>query len=289
MQRGIFLIILAAIFWGTTGFSARAISDVYPFSPLAIGAWRLLIASPVLILISILNHDSKQPVKKEHLPIFLIYGIAVAVYQLSFFSAVTMAMVSSATLIAICTSPVFVALLSSFFLKEKISPNVLLALVLSISGTILVMDISTLSFHFDARESLGYLLALLAGLSYASYLVAGKSLLSYYSPLRIVSITFSLAAIFMLPFIKIPMDAPASVWGTLLFLGLVPTVLAYIIYTIGLKTTKATSAAIASLFEPLTATFLAVFLIGESLGSIQCFGAALLFSALFITSVKKNV
>jgi DME family drug/metabolite transporter len=106
--------------------------------------------------------------------------------------------------------------------------------------------------------------------------------------LRIISRTFSLGAIFMLPFIKIPTGAPSIVWSTLLFLAIVPTALAYILYTIGLKTTNATSAAIASLFEPLTATFLALWIIGESLSLMQIVGAVLLFSALFITTVEKK-
>ncbi|KUG02882.1 permease of the drug/metabolite transporter (dmt) superfamily [hydrocarbon metagenome] len=287
MQRGILLILLAAVLWGTTGISARYINDVYPLSPLTIGAWRLLFASPILILISYLSKGNEEPLQKPHLGIFLIYGITVATYQLSFFSAVTLAMVSTATLIAICTSPVFVAILSRLFLKERLNIRVFLALVLSISGTILIMDIYQLNFSLDSDQSLGYLLALGAGLSYATYAVAGKSLLAHYSPLRIVSITFSLGALFMLPFIPVPSDLPIKVWGILLFLGVVPTALAYIIFTTGLKSTTATSASIASLFEPLTATFLALTFIGERLSLIQSIGAILLFSALAIISVRK--
>lgn len=288
MQRGILLILLAAILWGTTGFSARFINDIYPLSPLTIGAWRLLFASPILILISFLSKGNQEPLQKKHLGIFLIYGVTVATYQLSFFSAVTLAMVSTATLIAICTSPVFVAVLSRLFLQERLDTRVFMALVLSISGTVLIMDICQLNFSLDTNHSLGYLLALGAGLSYATYAVAGKSLLAHYSPLRIVSITFSLGALFMLPFIRVPADLPMAVWGVLLFLGVVPTALAYIIYTTGLKSTTATNAAIASLFEPLTATFLALAFIGERLSWMQSMGAVLLFSALFIISVRKT-
>lgn len=288
MQRGILLVLLAAVLWGTTGISARFINDLYPLSPLTIGAWRLLFAAPILVLISFLSNGNKEPVQKGHLGIFLIYGVTVATYQLSFFSAVTLAMVSTATLIAICTSPVFVAVLSRVFLHERLKARVFISLVLSISGTILIMDIYQLNFLLNSNQSLGYLLALGAGLSYATYTVAGKSLLAHYSPLRIVSITFSLGAFFMLPFITIPPNVPLAVWGILLFLGVVPTALAYIIFTTGLKNTTATNAAIASLFEPLTATFLALILIGERLTWMQSIGAVLLFSALAIISIRKS-
>jgi len=65
MQRGILLILIAAVLWGTTGVSAQYINDIYPLSPLTIGAWRLIFASPVLVFISYLNKSSQEPVKKN--------------------------------------------------------------------------------------------------------------------------------------------------------------------------------------------------------------------------------
>lgn len=288
MQRGILLVALSAVMWGTAGVSSRCIADIYPLSPLAIGAWRLLFAIPVLLTISRFSGTAREKISPNHYRLFFIYGSMVAAYQLSYFSAVKMTMVSTATLIAICTSPLFVAVLSRMFLKEIPDPRVFAALLLSITGTALIMNIAGVEFSTNSTSLAGYGLALSAGLAYATYAVTGKALLTHYSPLRIISITFTLGALFMLPFISFPADMPLKAWLFLLYLGFVPTALAYIIYTTGLKNTSANQAAIAALLEPLTSTFLSLTFIGEIFTDIQTIGAGLLLSALFIMGVKSK-
>lgn len=288
MQRGILLVILAAILWGTAGVSSRLVTDLYPLSPLAIGAWRLLWASPALLLISHFSGANSEKVSRRHFGLFLIYGVTVAVYQLSYFSAVKLTMVSTATLIAICTSPLFVAMLSRIFLYEIPGTRVIMALILSITGTVMIMNIGSAQFSITSNSCWGYCLALCAGFSYATYAVTGKALLTHYSPLRIISITFTMGALFMLPFISFPAGMPLKAWLLLLYLGLVPTALAYIIYTTGLKSTSANQAAIAALLEPLTSTFLSLTLIGERFTLLQSLGAVLLLAALAIMGLKHS-
>lgn len=288
MQRGILLVAVSAIMWGTAGVSSRFITDIYPLSPLAIGAWRLLFASPVLLAISYFSGANHEKISRSHYWLFFVYGVMVAAYQLTYFSAVKMTMVSTATLIAICTSPLFVTMLSRMFLKEIPGVRLFAALLLSITGTVLIMNMAGVEFSIDSTSLSGYGLALCAGLSYAAYAVAGKSLLSHYSPLRIISITFTLGALLMLPFISFPATMPLKAWLFLLYLGFVPTALAYIIYTTGLKTTSANRAAIAALLEPFTSTFLSLTFIGERFTCIQTMGAILLLSALIIMGVGKS-
>lgn len=80
---------------------------------------------------------------------------------------------------------------------------------------------------------------------------------------------------------------PLPAWGVLLWLGLVPTALAYVLFLAGLKHTPATVASIAALAEPLTATALAAWLFGEQLGSSGALGAGLLLSALLLLSMEQ--
>ncbi|WP_289501200.1 DMT family transporter [Gloeocapsopsis sp. IPPAS B-1203] len=65
----------------------------------------------------------------------------------------------------------------------------------------------------------------------------------------------------------------------LLYLGIVPTALAYLLYFSGIRHTTATIASIATLLEPLTATILAWWFFGEQIGAIGLLGAAMLVIA----------
>lgn len=275
------LIVLSAILWGTAGISAKYLMDVYSLSALTIGAVRLLIASPILLTMSKIQLKEKIKIDRRHYVLFVIYGITVATYQIAYFTAVKSIMVSVATLIALCTAPIFVAILSRIFLKEKMKTIVIIALVVSIVGTSLIIGLRGNQI-LAGTSYWGYILALGAGLSYAVYTLCGKELVVYYRSTTIISITFSLGAFLMLPFVKIPSNLSWNAWAILVYLGVVPTAIAYIIFTLGLKKSSATKASIATLFEPLTATTLSVLLIGEKFNVSQLLGALLLSSALFL-------
>lgn len=281
MNIGIMLIVLSAILWGTAGISAKYLINMYSLSALTIGAMRLLIASPILLIMSKIQLKEDIKIDRRHYVLFLIYGITVATYQVAYFTAVKNIMVSVATLVALCTAPIFVAILSRIFLKERMSTIVITALVVSIVGTSLIIDLRGNQIFADSSYW-GYMLALVAGLSYAVYTLCGKNLVVYYPSTKVISITFSLGAFLMLPFVKIPGNLSWSAWAILLYLGVVPTAIAYIIFTKGLKKSSATKASIATLFEPLTSTTLSVLLIGEKFNVSQVLGALLLSSALFL-------
>jgi DME family drug/metabolite transporter len=63
------------------------------------------------------------------------------------------------------------------------------------------------------------------------------------------------------------------------YLGVVPTAAAYILYVLGLRTTPVTVSGVVTLVEPLTATLLGVLFFGDRLGAAGALGAVLLFAA----------
>lgn len=288
MNPSLILIAIAALLWGTAGISGKYISNICSISPLAIGAWRLALASPFLLLVCYIKNKTNISVQKKHFKFFLIYGLAVAANQLTYFTAVRISMVSTATLIAICISPLFAAILSRIFIKERIKPLIYVVLILSIMGTTLVMDINNIDLSLQSGYLWSYLLAVGAGLSYAIYNVTSKHLLNSYDPLIVIALTFTLGALLLLPCIEFPHAAPLKVWLALLYLGMVPTALAYILFILGLKKTTVTAAAIISLLEPLFSTFLSLTLMGERLSKSQGMGAFLLISSLVLISIEKN-
>jgi DME family drug/metabolite transporter len=75
---------------------------------------------------------------------------------------------------------------------------------------------------------------------------------------------------------------PVSGWVLLLYLGLVPTVLAYVLFLEGIRHTTATAASITTLLEPLTSTLLAWLFFKEQLGVFGLLGAMLLLGAIVL-------
>jgi drug/metabolite transporter, DME family len=81
--------------------------------------------------------------------------------------------------------------------------------------------------------------------------------------------------------------ADARGWALLVYLGVVPTAVAYILYVIGLRTTRVTVSGVLTLMEPLTATLLGVLFFGDRLGLGDAVGAALLLAAVLGLTARR--
>ena len=296
MLLGLLLIAVAAASWGTTGATMTLLSRDVTISPLLVGWSRLAIAAPCLLLAAAAaaRLGARHPTHcawpaLADLPLCAALGVAMAAYQVCYFRAVTLVGVAAAALLAICSAPLLIAVLAAAFLGERLTPLVRLSLVMAVAGTALLVvgphGLDQVAGHFG----LGALLALGAGVSYAVYAVAAKGLLARVTPLAVSAITFALAAVFLAPALlaePAPARALAAGWPLLLYLGLGPTAVAYVLFTAGLTRVPATAAGIVSLLEPLTATTLGLLVFGERLGPIGLTGALLLLTALALLPVR---
>jgi DME family drug/metabolite transporter len=178
-----------------------------------------------------------------------------------------------------------IAVAAAAFLGERLTGRVVVALLAGVGGTALL--VGGANPVEGPGFGLGALLALGAGASYALYVVITKASLSAAPPMSLAAVTFTVAAILLLPvlvFQRPSLGVVAAGAPLFLYLGAVPTALAYTFYTTGLRRTSATAAGLAALLEPLTATILGVALFGERLGPAGIAGAGLLVAALALLS-----
>ncbi|MGX1262363.1 drug/metabolite transporter (DMT)-like permease [Rossellomorea marisflavi] len=106
-----------------------------------------------------------------------------------------------------------------------------------------------------------------------------------------VAVVFMLGAIFLTPFLFLYdlswlMEVRGA--GVALHLGVVATGLAYLLFARGLVKVPASTAVTLSLAEPLTATMLGVFLIGESLDALSWLGVGLLLLGIMLLVGKQG-
>lgn len=215
-----------------------------------------------------------------------------AAYQACYFLAVPLAGVAITALVSICSSPIFITLLAAKFLGEKLTLKIYLSLGLGIAGTSLLVinpnAITNQGWQFFG----GVLLALSAGFFYATYAVGAKSVIKNLDPFTVLALSFTAAGLMLSPALlftnslntqNLQIQAPF-----LLYLGLVSTGVAYLIYMQGLKSTTATVAGIAVLLEPLTATCLGILVFRETMGINGAIGGLLLLGAIAILSLQKQ-
>jgi len=278
--RGLGLIALAAVSWGTTGSVTTLLVSHASATPLLVGAARMLTGAVLLLAAARLVEGAIRPAPGEAWRC-LALGACMALFQATYFTAVTRVGIAVTALVAICSAPIMIAALATALLGERPTRGLVVALVLGVAGTALLVA-APVATPTAPRPLSGVLLALAAGLAYALYVVIAKAAVMRTAPLRLAALTFAVAAVLMAPALLMPgaVTQLALGWLGLLYLGAVTTAGAYALYTAGLRYVSASAAGVASLLEPLTATLLGVLLFGERFGVLGWIGAALLLAGL---------
>jgi DME family drug/metabolite transporter len=279
---GLVLIALAAISWGTSGSVMTVLAERAAASPLLVGVARLWLAA-ILLLLATAAAARPLAIAPEDRWRCLAMGACMAGYQAAYFTAVTLAGIALVALVAICSAPLMIAALAPWLLGERLASLVRGALLLGVLGAALLVTAPSGALDLSARFLAGVLLALVAGLAYALYVLAAKATLRRSPPLPTTALTFTIGAVLLTPALAwtdAPLTQVALGWPWLLYLGAVATAGAYAIYTIGLRQVPASVAGVTTLLEPLTATILGVALFGERLGPAGVVGALLLVTAL---------
>jgi len=283
-RRGLVLILIAALLWGTVGVATKTIYTLATTTALSIGFLRLAIATPVLLVASWRTCGRHAlRITPRDLPAMLLIGVTMALYQVCFLGAIPRIGVASTTLITLCTAPVIVALLAAALLDEALTSRVVLALVAGLAGTVMLSWTNPSTLEGRHATLVGVGLALSSAIAYAIMTLCSRALAGRYHPLQPMTIGLGTGALLLLPFALasgISVSFPHTGWALLLYLGIVPTALAFVVFLTGIEHTTATVASIITLIEPLTATVLAWLLFDEQLGLLGLLGAALLLGAI---------
>jgi DME family drug/metabolite transporter len=287
--RGLALIGLAAVSWGTTGAVTTILVARAGATPLVIGAVRMVIAAALLVgAARVLVHARGTSAADRARCV--VAGVCNAGFQAAYFTSVTLTGIAVAALIAICSAPILIAALAVLLLGERPSTRLVVSLVLGVGGTTLLVIGPRAEGSAPPHFAAGVALALVAGLAYALYVVVAKAAVARMAPLPVAAWTFAAAALVMAPAL-LQDGALRQIqlgWPWLLYLGAVTTAGAYAVYTIGLRHVSAAAAGVAALLEPLTATLLGVAVFGERLGLGGWLGAALLLGALALVAVPER-
>jgi DME family drug/metabolite transporter len=282
-RRDFLFVACASISWGTTGIANQTIYAHSITNGLSLAFLRLAIATPLFMLASWqLVGRSFWHIKYRDLGVMLLMGALQALSQAGYSAAIPYAGVTISTLIAICVAPVLVACSSVFITGERLTLVTFVALISALSGTVLLV-MARSQPGAGSVSSTGILLAFLSACGYAGFILCGRLLVGSYHPLCISTVAFTTGALLLLCLATsthLVITYPAWEWIILLYLGCVPTALAYGLFQVGIRSLSATVTSIVTLCEPLTAALLAWILFGEQLNLYGLLGAGLLLGAM---------
>jgi DME family drug/metabolite transporter len=269
-----FQVLLAATCFGTTG-TAQAIGP--GGSPVAVGAARIVFGGLLLVLVARALRVRLPAVSRG----LIAMACAVAVYQLSFFAAVRLTGVAVGTVVAIGTGPAAAGLLGGLLNGERLSARWAQATALAAVGVLLLAGEGG-----GSVDPAGVALAITSGVGYATYTVLTKRMLDAgEAPEGVMAAGFGGAGLLLAPALILAGPGFLATPGGLAvaaYLAAVPTALAYVLFSRGLRHLSSGETATIVLAEPLTAAVLGVVALGEHPSPAAGAGALLVLAGLLL-------
>ncbi|NDK02495.1 Membrane protein [Bacillus subtilis subsp. subtilis] len=147
--------------------------------------------------------------------------------------------------------------------------------------------------HIDTSHQLGGISLLVAALTWALMSVLIKRVPSSYSPILVTTYSTFVAIVALTPFVK-----PSTIFtsqlldpkilGGLLYLGIVSTACAFLLWNRGLQLLNASSGGLFFFFQPLVGTLLGWILLGEQIGGTFWIGSFLILSGVLLVIKEKE-
>jgi DME family drug/metabolite transporter len=269
------LVLLSAVCFGTTGTAQALGPDA---APLTVGAVRIAVGGALLLLVArAVSAASTTPWPRRELGVI---AVAIAVYQLAFFAAVDRTGVAVGTVVALGSAPAIAGVAGRLVDGEPLTGRWAAATALACAGVLLLV----LGGGGASVDALGIMLAVVSGTGYATYAVLAKRMLRLgHAPERVMAASFSLGALLLVPVLvlgDLRWLGSGDGLAMALFLGAIPTALAYVLFARGLRHLTPGETATLTLAEPLTATGLGVLALGERPGVVAAVGAGLVLAGL---------
>jgi len=286
----VWALILASMLWGTTGTAASFLPD--SVSPLAVGASTMTIGG--LLLFAVSARPSLAAVRASSSRRWVLIGaVGVFVYPLAFYSSMSLAGVAIGNVVSLGTGPVFAALLEWIVERRRLTLRWALCTAVAIQGVILL---ALGSHRDDAPQAtsplLGIGLGVAAGLAYALYTYASSRAIGTGQPSRaVMGDMFGLGAIALLPVLLVfgaPLLQSTTTVGIAAYLALGPMFVAYLLFGVGMRTLRSSTATTITLLEPVVATILAVLVVGERLELLGWAGLILILGAVTVLATARQ-
>lgn len=291
------MLTFATATWGSAFIAGKF--AVESFEPATIAFFRFFGAAILLFpLMWIMEKNRQKPTLKDY-GLFAVLGLTgIALYNICFFLATKHAPVIKSSLF-IASNPVLIILLSGLFLKEKITRNNIIGMIIALTGaTFIITDGHLLSLVQLGFEPIDFVL-MGAVVSWALYSVVGKIVLKKYSSVESTTYAVAFGTVFLLPFAFMEtswqdvQQASTTTWLAIAHMSILVTVVSFVMYYNGIKEVGAAKASIFINVMPVSAVILATLFLGETFTAAHAIGAVLVLSGVYIGTnsklfIKKN-
>ena len=276
---------LTVIIWGVNFVVVKA--ALAEFSPLSFNSIRFTLATLVeLVVLYAQGETLAMPWRdlKKMLPIALL---GVLSYQLLFVFGIRRTTAGNASVL-LATIPIFVALYTGIFRRQKLGQGVWLGSALTFTGVCLLTLGSGKPLAASLQTLPGDLLLLVAAVGWAAYTVGAKSLLERYSAIKLTALSMLITAPVM-DLLSIPellstdwAAISTGAWVGLLYSAVFSIAIAYLFWNIAVQRLGDARSATYSNLTPIVSLVTAWIVLNERLAPLQILGAIIVLAGVWL-------
>ncbi|MEU1516538.1 DMT family transporter [Streptomyces sp. NPDC005811] len=266
--------------WASAFVAIRSAGGAYSPGALALG--RLLSGALVLGVLCAVRREGWPP--KAAWPGITVSGVLwFGVYMVVLNWGEQQVDAGTAALV-VNIGPLLIALLGARLLGDALPPRLLAGMAVSFAGAVTV----GLSMSGGGGSSLlGVVLCLAAAVAYAGGVVAQKPALGQASALQVTAAGCAVGAVLCLPFagqlVRDAADAPLSATLDMVYLGVVPTALAFTTWAYALARTTAGRMGATTYAVPALVVLMSWLALGEVPGLLTLAGGALCLAGVAVS------
>lgn len=251
--------------------------------PLVIAAYRLTIASLVLIPVaSLKSRKSWKELSRDDISLMLLASIFIALHFGLWITSLSYTSIAS-SVVLVTSHPAFVAVVSYFLWGERLGKLTISGIVVTLVGVIII---NYAGFTFTSLAFRGDLLALLAGFAMGAYLIIGGQLRARIDILTYLTVIYTGAAVILLLttvlFGQSLAGYSATTYLMLVLLALVPQLIGHSSLNVAVRLIPVTLVSVAILGEPVGATILGYFILDEMPTANEIWGGLLILVGIFM-------
>lgn len=285
-SRAFLAIILTIIPWASAFVGIRA--GLQDYSPGHLTLFRFLVASLVMLVYALLVR-MPLPERKDWPAIFGLGFLGITIYHTALnYGQVTVQAGPAALIIAV--GPIFTALMSYFYLHERLSLVGWLGIAVAFSGIALIaVGKSANGLSFDPNA----LLIVLSAFVTSVYFVFQRPLVKKYNPLSFTAYSIWAGTLPLLVFWpgvvpELKSAAPAATWS-IIYLGVLPGGLSYFTWNYALSKVPPSRVTSFLYISPVLATLMGYFWLGEVPTTLALIGGAIALVGVVVVNTLGKV
>ncbi len=273
MQRGLVLTMVAATLAGIGGVVA---ADVFTtVDPTVVAQYRSVIAAFVLVPIA---YRRRMTTTAGRLPQLALFGAVIAALTITFYWSIDRLGVGPGTTLQF-TAPVAVLMWIRFVQRRSVPVRTWVAAAIAVTGTAVMLR----AWDVDSLDPLGLLAGIGSMVLYATYLLFGEHLGRRLPDLTIISYGFAFSALIWV--VVLPpaiIDASATVWIQIGWVGLMATAVPFLLMVMALTRVDSGRVGVVATLEPVVAAIAAWVFLGQALSLVQVTGGAMVIASLIV-------